>query len=72
MAENLDFEGVAIDAKDTMEQVRFILDAVLEDGAFQDAEFPPRLFYLIRASHTLLVEKLLDQEAMMAAIVGAQ
>lgn len=72
MTDAFDFESGLIAANDTMEQVRFILDAVLEDGAFQDASFSPRLFYLIRAGHTLLAEKLLDQEAMFAAIAGAQ
>ena len=67
MTDALDLEGGLIAAKDTMKQVRFILGTVQEDGDFQQVGFPPKLFYLIRASSALLEATLLDLEAALAA-----
>ena len=72
MTDALDSESGLIAAKDTMEQVRFILGTVQEDGDFQGVGFPPKLYYLIRASSALLEDKLLDLEAAQAATGGAK
>lgn len=72
MTDAFDFESGLIAAKDTMEQVRFILETVQEDGEFQDVGFSPKLYYLIRSSSALLEGKLHELEAAMAATAGAQ